>query len=139
MKWFFSVCFTTLLCGVAFSANWPSWRGSLAGSGITSETGLPLEWGKEKNVRWRVELPDRGNSTPVVWGDKIFVTQPIEKENWRGVLCFDRADGKLLWKQGITYDKEERTHRDNPYCSASPATDGEVVIAAFGSAGSGRV
>ena len=81
------------------------------------------------------KLPDRGNSTPVVWGDRIFVTQAIESEHWRGLFCFDRKDGKLLWKKGLTYEKKERTHRDNPYCSASPATDGKIVVASYGSAG----
>ncbi len=89
----------------------------------------------KKNVRWRVELPDRGNSTPIVWGERVFLTQAVESENWRGLMCFNRADGKLLWKSGLTYAKNERTHRDNPYCSASPATEGELVIAAYGSAG----
>ncbi|MDF1816093.1 MAG: PQQ-like beta-propeller repeat protein, partial [Verrucomicrobiales bacterium] len=115
--------------------NWPYWRGDIAGSGITTETDLPLNWGKDKNVKWRVELPERGNSTPVVWDDSIFVTQALDAENWRGLMCFHREDGKLLWKNGLTYSEEERTHRDNPYCSASPATDGSIVIASYGSAG----
>ncbi len=117
------------------AADWPSWRGDLQGSGKSTETDLPVKWGREENIRWRVELPDRGNSTPIVWGDRVFVTQPIEEENWRGLLCFDRKNGDLLWKNGLVYEKPERTHRDNPYCSASPATDGEIVVAAYGSAG----
>ncbi|MDF1752603.1 MAG: PQQ-binding-like beta-propeller repeat protein [Verrucomicrobiales bacterium] len=115
--------------------NWPFWRGDTAGSGITSETDLPQSWGKDKNVKWRIELPDRGNSTPIVWEDKIFVTQPLEDENWRGLMCYHREDGRLLWKNGLTYTEKERTHRDNPYCSASPAIDGNIVIASYGSAG----
>ncbi len=117
------------------SADWPAWRGDLAGSGATSEKSLPLEWGKEKNVRWRVPLPERGNSTPIVLGDRIFVTQAIDSDHFRGLLCFNRKDGSLLWKKGVTYDKPERTHRTNPYCSASPTTDGERVVASYGSAG----
>ena len=124
-----------LLPNFGKSENWPTWRGDFAGSGITTEKDLPTTWGREKNVRWRIDLPDRGNSTPTIWGDKIFVTQPIEKDNWRGIMCYHRADGKFLWKNGFVYDKEERTHRDNPYCSASPATDGKIVVAAYGSAG----
>lgn len=115
--------------------SWPSWRGDLAGSGRASDAELPVEWGAEKNVKWRVELPDRGNSTPVVWGEKIFVTQAVEEEHFRGLYCYDRNSGELLWKKGLVYDKEERTHRSNPYASASPATNGEVVVASFGSAG----
>lgn len=116
-------------------ADWPAWRGDAAGSGKTSATDLPLTWSPDQNVRWRVELPEPGNSTPVTAGDRIFVTQPVTSKHWRGLYCFSAADGKLLWKNGVTYDKPERTHRTNPYCSASPATDGQLVFAAYGSAG----
>lgn len=116
-------------------ANWPAWRGDLVGSGITEATKLPLEWGKDKNVRWRVELPEAGNSTPIVHGDLVFVTQPLSPEKWRGLMCFDRQTGELLWKNGVVYDQPERTHNTNPYCSPSPATDGKIVVAAYGSAG----
>lgn len=117
------------------SETWPSWRGDLSGSGKTDETGVPLEWSADKNVRWRVELPEAGNSTPVVHGDRIFVTQPVTETHWRGLMCFDRKSGKLLWKNGLVYDKPELTHRTNPYCSPSPATDGKIVVAAYGDAG----
>ncbi len=119
----------------AWAQNWPAWRGDVAGSGQTSQTQLPVEWGKEKNVKWRIKLPERGNSTPAVWGDRVFVTQAIEGDGWRGLMCFNRADGKPLWKQGVTYKKPERTHRTNPYCSASPTTNGKIVVASYGSAG----
>jgi len=115
--------------------SWPAWRGDALGSGVTAEANLPLEWDKEKNVRWRIPLPEAGNSTPVVYGNRVFVTQPISTEKWRGLFCFDRRDGKLLWKNGLVYDKTESTHPTNPYCSASPVTDGSIVIAAYGSAG----
>ncbi|NNC90415.1 MAG: PQQ-binding-like beta-propeller repeat protein, partial [Akkermansiaceae bacterium] len=59
----------------AGAADWPAWRGDALGSGKTSEEKVPLEWGPEKNVRWRVALPERGNSTPAVHGDRVFVTQ----------------------------------------------------------------
>lgn len=119
----------------AEGAPWPAWRGDVLGSGVSSETDVPLEWDEKKNVRWRIELPDRGNSTPVIWGTRVFVTQAIEGENWRGLMCFDRADGSLLWKKGVEYAEAERTHKANPYCSASAMTDGERVVASYGSAG----
>lgn len=118
-----------------FAESWPTWRGDIAGSGSTADAELPTEWGPEKNVKWRVTLPDRGNSTPVISQGKVFVAQAIEADKFRGLLCFDRKDGKQLWKAGVTYDKEESTHKDNPYCSASPATDGSHVYVSFGSAG----
>lgn len=115
--------------------SWYSWRGDIVGSGRTSEADLPLVWTADKNVRWRIDLPEAGNSTPIVHGDRIFVTQPITGTHWRGLMCFDRKSGKLLWKNGLVYDKKESTHPSNPYCSASPATDGKIVMAAYGSAG----
>jgi len=118
----------------AAGANWPNWRGP-NGNGISPEKNLPTQWSETKNVRWRVALPDRGNSSPIVWGDRVFLTQAIEKEGRRSLMCFDRNDGKLLWQPGVTYTEKEDTHPTNPYCSASPVTDGERVVAAFGSAG----
>jgi outer membrane protein assembly factor BamB len=117
-----------------YAGDWPGWRGP-TGYGISTEKNLPVEWNREKNVKWRVPLPDRGNSTPIVLGDRVFVTQAIEKEGWRGLMCFDRKDGKEVWKTGVTYTEKEPTHGTNPYCSASPATDGERVYASYGSAG----
>ena len=119
----------------AVAANWPSWRGSVDGSGISAGKQLPLEWSETSNIRWRAKLPERGNSTAVVWGGRVFVTQAIEAENRRTLMCFDRADGRLLWQKGVVYAERERTQPANPYCSASPVTDGERVIASFGSAG----
>jgi outer membrane protein assembly factor BamB len=116
------------------AANWPAWRGP-DGTGVTSEKNLPLRWDTNTNVRWRVPLPDKGNSTPIVWGKRVFVTQATTKDNRRELLCFDRADGKLLWQQGVTPEDKEPTHSTNPQCSASPVTDGERVIAWFGSGG----
>jgi len=65
----------------------------------------------------------------------VFVAQAIEKANRRALMCFDRAQGKLLWQTGVTHKEPEETHEDNPYCSASPVTDGERVIVWHGSAG----
>src|SRR6266542_3589784 len=118
----------------AVAENWPAWRGPL-GTGVCLEKNLPLHWSTNENVRWRVPLPERGNSTPIVWGQRVFVTQAIEQDGRRTLLCFDRADGKRLWQQGPTYPEKELTHETNPQSSSSPVTDGERVIAWFGSAG----
>ena len=118
----------------AAAANWPGWRGA-DGTGTSSEKNLPLKWSATENVRWRIDLPERGNSSPIVWGDRVFVTQAVSAENRRTLMCFDRTNGKLLWQSGVTYTDREQTQRDNPYCSATPVTDGERVIASFGSAG----
>jgi outer membrane protein assembly factor BamB len=136
MKAYLPALLSLLLPATPGSANsWPAWRGDPAGSGVSGAAGLPTEWGKDKNVRWRVELPEAGNSTPIVHDGRVFVTQPVTAEKWRGLMCFDLKDGRLLWKSGLVYDKPEKTHNTNPYCSPSPATDGSIVVAAYGSAG----
>ena len=116
----------------ASAANWPAWRGANA-DGISTEKNLPVKWSKDENVRWRIPLPEAGNSTPVVWGDRIFVTQPVGDR--RTLMCFNRADGKLLWQVGVATREKEPTHGTNPFCSASPVTDGERVIVSFASDG----
>ncbi|MEI6715035.1 MAG: PQQ-binding-like beta-propeller repeat protein [Verrucomicrobiota bacterium] len=129
-----SIAFTVLLtlCSVSQADNWPQWRGP-AGTSVTQETDLPLVWSSESNVRWKVELPERGNSTPIIWGDRVFVTQAKGSE--RLLLCFSRKDGSLLWQAGTTSTVPEQFHHTNSPCAASPVTDGERVIAYFGSAG----
>lgn len=116
----------------AGAANWPAWRGPL-GTGLSDEKNLPVKWSTTGNVKWRVALPEDGNSTPIVWGERVFVTQPVGER--RTLMCFNRADGKLLWQAGVTTKQNETTHPTNPYCSASPVTDGERVIVWFGSDG----
>jgi len=123
-----SFAFTT----AAFAANWPAWRGPL-GLGETTEQALPVKWSTTENVKWRVPLPEPGNSTPIVWGERVFVTQ-AEGER-RTLMCFHRADGKLLWQAGITAQSADPTHGTNPYCAGSPVTDGERVIVSFASEG----
>jgi outer membrane protein assembly factor BamB len=82
-----------------------------------------------------VPLPEAGNSTPIVWGERVFLTQPLAAESRRTLMCFDRREGRLLWQSGVTIGAAERTHQTNPYASGSPATDGERVVCWFGSGG----
>ena len=130
-----SLSFSAVLLTAALpacAANWPAWRGANA-DGISTEKNLPLNWSKTENVRWRIPLPEPGNSTPIVWGERIFLTQPVG--NRRTLLCLNRADGKQLWEAGVTTKEKEPTHGTNPFCSASPVTDGERVIVSFASDG----
>lgn len=136
--------------------NWPAWRGP-TGQGQCLEQEVPIKWSPTENVRWKVALPDAGNSSPIVWGDRVFITQASDKKLWppqvspkfpkgtsaggmaivekRSVLCFHRDDGRLLWQADTFYKEPEPTHPTNPFCSATPVTDGERVIASHGSAG----
>ena len=120
------------LISSALAGNWPAWRGPNA-DGTTPETDLPLHFNATEGVKWKVELPERGNSTPIVWDQKIFLTQAVGTK--RTVMCLDRKDGHTLWQAGPEWTGEDVTHQTNPYCSGSPATDGERVVAWFGSAG----
>ena len=118
----------------AEESNWPQGRGP-HGSGKTESVTSVTQWAPETNLKWRSPLPEAGNSTPVVWGDRIFVSQPLSETKERAILCLDRNSGKELWRRGVVYGENEPTHKTNPFCSASPVTDGECVIAWLGSAG----
>ncbi len=121
----------SLLAANAMAAHWPGFRHD--GSGIAAEKTAPVKWSATENIRWRSPLPGKGNSSPIVWGNKVLVAQ--SDGDRRAVMCFDRANGKVLWQQGVAYAEKEETHETNPYASATPVTDGTHVIAWFGSAG----
>ncbi len=131
-----SIALLAVACCITVSAddNWPQWRGP-SGTGATTATASVTKWGPTVNIKWRTELPEPGNSTPIVYRNKIFLTQPLNDSNERGLICFDRATGTELWRRGVKYTAKEQTHRTNPYCSASPAADDERIIAWLGSAG----
>ncbi len=123
-----------LFVGTVRADNWPQWRGP-TGDGISTEKNLPMHWSTTENVKWKVPLPGPGNSTPIIWGNKVFLTQAVKDWPERLLMCFNRVDGKLLWKSGVEFSGKEDTHRTNPYCSASPVTDGERIIVSHASAG----
>lgn len=126
--------FGLLLAAPTFADNWPAWRGP-HGNGRCAEKGLPTKWSRTENIAWKVPLAAEGNSTPVVWGGRVFITQAADGGTKRSTLCFATKDGKKLWEQTVEYAEREPTHKTNPYCSASPVTDGERVVVSHGSAG----
>jgi outer membrane protein assembly factor BamB len=108
--------------------NWPQWRGAKL-DGISTEKNVPIKWSKTENVLWRVPMPGRGGATPVVWGDRIFVSSADEKSL---VLMCVGTDGKLLWKQTVAGgDKYVRDDEGN-FASPTPATDGKHVWVLMG-------
>lgn len=129
-----SIVLWLLVATIVNGENWPSWRGPRE-NGISNERELPLTWSATKNIRWKVALPEPGNSTPIVWGDRVFITQSLDKGMRRALLCFARADGKKLWQREAPCAVKEKTPSDNPPCSSSPVTDGHAVYATFASAG----
>ncbi len=122
------------VCGsVAADVNWPRWRGPAA-DGHTRETGLPHRWSKDAVV-WKTPLPGRGNSSPTVWGNRIFLTSALEQGRQRVVFCVDRNDGTILWQQTVWTGQPEPSHAMNGWASATCATDGQRVYAFFGRGG----
>ncbi len=151
------------LTTVGFAANWPQWRGP-DGSGISTEKNLPAEWTPTKNIKWKTPISGRGHSSPIVWGNKIFLTTAIEGElvpdakaakhmiegkeyvhpdsvganhkHTFKVIALNRDTGKILWEtvawEGTPYDNR---HRKSSYAASTPATDGKLVYAFFGSEG----
>ncbi len=108
--------------------NWPQWRGP-HGDGTSSEKGLPVKWGREKGVAWRLALPGPAGSTPAIWGDRIFLTTP-EKDEIK-LLCVSTG-GDVVWSRTVgAGDKEIRGDEGNN-ASPSPTTDGEHVWAFAG-------
>lgn len=142
---------------LAAQQNWPQFRG--AGSrGVGSSPQLPLVWGADTNVAWRTPIPGRGWSSPIVWGDRIFLTTAVSegkleapkkglyfggnrpepppfRHHWR-VICVDWNDGRIRWSTEIRAAKPDTpVHVKNTYASETPCTDGEHVYALFGAFG----
>jgi len=143
--------------------GWPQWRGP-SGQGISEEKNLPAEWTATKNIKWKTAIPGRGHSSPIVWGERIFVTTAIEgdvvpghkavvhydegkefrhpdsvgadhKHQFR-VLCIDRKTGKVLWDQlAFEGTPYDDRHRKSSFAASTPATDGQSVYAFFGTEG----
>jgi outer membrane protein assembly factor BamB len=116
--------------------NWPRWRGPHQ-DGHTTDTNIPVKW-TDENIVWKAALPGIGQSSPIIWGDKIFLTAAIShgKERVeRIVFCVSRKSGEILWKQSAWEGTPEPLHAMNTWASASCVTDGEVVVAFFGIGG----
>ncbi len=112
---------------VALAADWPGFRGHNA-SGVSTTTGLPVEFGPTKNVVWKTPLPP-GHSSPVLTADRIFVTAFEEEKLF--VIALDRAAGKILWRREVPRPRKQELHKSNSPASPSIATDGRNLFAFF--------
>lgn len=108
--------------------NWPQWRGPKR-DGISSETKVPVKWSKTENVAWRLPLPGQAGSTPIVWGDRIFLTSAAGPD--LVLICIDTS-GKELWRQKVTQGNRVVRGGEGNSASASPSTDGKHVWSFFG-------
>ena len=138
-------------------ANWPQWRGPM-GTGVARDADPPTQWSDTDNVRWKTALPGRGHSTPIVWGDRIFVTAAVPigpnlspKRSGRPgahdnlavdskhrflVIAINRQDGSVVWERTVHEAIPlEGGHYTASLASASPVTDGVHLFAHFGSQG----
>jgi outer membrane protein assembly factor BamB len=114
---------------------WPRWRGP-SGQGLVSGTGYPDAWSPTENVRWKTPLAGDGNSSPVVWGDRIFLTTAYDRGSRLAVMAFKRSDGTKLWEAFAPAGRSNQgNHYKNGHASATPATDGQRVYASFGARG----
>lgn len=113
---------------------WSRWRGP-SGQGIVEGKGYPDTWSGTENVIWKIKVPGRGHSSPIVWEDRIFLTTASLDGSNRSILCYRRADGELLWQTSLPKGTAERLHVKNSYASATVSTDGKRVYAYFGNGG----
>jgi outer membrane protein assembly factor BamB len=143
---------------VAAAENWPSFRGAQA-RGVSDRAKVPVTWNTStgENIAWKTEIPGLGHSSPVIWGDRIFLTTAIStnrnmvferelkgpidrrqdaaRQEYR-VLAIDRKSGKIVWNRLATAaEPRVLRHPHNSYASSTPATDGKRVVAFFGSEG----
>ena len=142
------------------TANWHQWRGPEA-NGLAPAGDPPVEWSATKNVKWKAEIPGGGKSSPIVWGNRIYLTTAVntgkvveglakpEDQPMRPfgikfpntlfkyvVLCLDRETGQIVWeKTAIEELPHEGHHGDNSFATPSAVTDGSAVYVSFGSRG----
>ena len=152
-----------ILCSLVLSDNWPQWRGP-RGQGVSEEKNLPVEWSPTKNIKWKTPVPGRGHSSPIVWGNRLFLTTAIDGPAIPGatavkhvvnneivklpdtvgaeyrhtlkLICIDVATGKIVWERTVHEGRMyDDRHSSNSYASSTPATDGRYVYAFFGAEG----
>jgi outer membrane protein assembly factor BamB len=112
--------------------NWPGWRGP-RGDGTSLETGVPTKWNGTTgdNIAWKTEIPGSGHSSPIVWGDRVFVVTCLEDKSQRDLLCLDRKTGQVLWQKMVVAAPLEKKHSLNSFASGTPATDGKLIYVSF--------
>jgi outer membrane protein assembly factor BamB len=109
---------------------WPRWRGP-SGQGHAPPGQYTDKWSAATSL-WKTNVPGRGNSSPIVWGDRIFLTTGYGNGERLSMLAYSRSDGKQLWETFIPQNGVEYVHYKNGFASATPVTDGQLVYASFG-------
>ena len=121
--------------GLAAGDQWPQWRGPL-GTGVAPSGDPPIEWSEDKNVHWKIAIPGKGHSTPIIWGDRVFITSavpsgdvlaprgrhapgahdnvPASRSQKFVVLAVDRRDGTVLWQRTVRSDHPHEAENGHP-------------------------
>lgn len=157
MTWL-AVLVLTFIAPLGFAAeNWPSFRGPLA-SGVRDGENLPVDWDIRtgRNVRFKTDVPGLGHSSPIVWGDRVFMTSavgskpaPLKLGDTGGIdlaqdpgtlawklYCVDARNGRMLWeREAFSGPARTKRHAKSSQANATPATDGRTIVAVFGSGG----
>lgn len=137
------------ILATAGGADWPTFRGP-DGTGVTDSAKPPVQWTSSEGVAWKTELPGPGSSSPVVFGDRVFVTcytgYGVDRRNTgsiddltRLLLCVSRTTGKVVWTARVPAVTPEDPYRgyitEHGYASSTPVTDGRAVYVFFGKSG----
>jgi outer membrane protein assembly factor BamB len=113
---------------------WPRWRGP-SGQGLVKGSGYLDTWSDTQNVLWKITVPGSGNSSPIIWGDKIFLVTSYDDGARKSIVSFRRSDGKQLWETFAPDAPREQTNPKNGHASGTPSTDGSRIYAYLGSHG----
>ncbi|MHC4251201.1 MAG: outer membrane protein assembly factor BamB family protein [Planctomycetota bacterium] len=113
----------------ARAANWPNWRGPDS-NGASPERGLPVEFSPTRNVKWAAPLPGPGSATPVVWGDRVFLSSTDRRTKGLVAMCLSARDGRVLWRKETGRDRPG--DRNINMAAPSPVTDGSAVWFLYG-------
>jgi len=115
----------------ANAENWPRFRGT-GGSGISAQQGIPTTW-SPGDYAWNIELPGVGHASPIVWGDKLFITSAVDEGVVRSLYCLNANTGEKIWTRVIGMSRSHK-HRKSSWASSTPVADGEQVFVAFADA-----
>ncbi|MBI1358204.1 MAG: PQQ-binding-like beta-propeller repeat protein [Acidobacteria bacterium] len=147
LRWtLFLVAVSSLAAAPAVEGEWPRWRGPFDNGVARGDA--PTRWSDTENIAWKADVPGRGHSSPVIWGDRLFLTTAVatgkaaeggetQPEQAFLVMAFDRKTGKKLWERTAAQEAPHEGYHDSygSFASNSPVTDGETLIAFFGSRG----
>lgn len=128
LHWLTGLC-AVMIAATVHAADWPHWRGP-SFDGSTDEKDLPVTFSKTQNVKWTADMPGPAAASPIVYGDKVFVSSTDVSTRTLVAICLDRNTGKQVWREqvGVGFKRDDRSN----FASPSPATDGKVVIFFYG-------